>query len=152
MLLIALRKGGGPCSKDCPFYTETGVVRGFNGSLKTHCRMTMNPWMIDCDLFDTHHIFKMEVTEEQFKQMQKAVHKRAIRQRKLYPEKHENANQVGCEWTRSRSATGSQESIPLRLIDGRPVPPLSPCETSSFCGGPDKKGKWNAEKSSKVKK
>ena len=46
MLLIALRKGGAKCSSACPFYEESGVVRGINGPLKTHCSMTMNPWMI----------------------------------------------------------------------------------------------------------
>ena len=114
MLLIAFRKGGVKCSSACPFYTESGKVRGVRGMpLKTHCRMTMNPWMVDCDLFDTHHIFKMEVTEEQFKQMQKAVHKRAIRQRKLYPEEHENANQVGCEWTRSKGKWNAEKSASI---------------------------------------
>lgn len=110
MIIIALRKGGQPCSQDCPFYTETGVVRGINGPLKTHCRMTMNPWMADCDIYDVQCIDKMEVTEEQWKAMQKAIGKKAIRQRKLYPEEHENANQVGCEWTRSKGKWNSEKS------------------------------------------
>lgn len=110
MLIIAFRKGGRPCSTDCPFYTETGVVRGINGPLKTHCRMTMNPWMVDCDHFNPMCIDKVEVTEEQWKVMLKAVHKRAIRQRKLYPEEHENANQVGCEWTRSKGLHNRDKS------------------------------------------
>ena len=108
MLLIALRKGGGPCSKDCPFYTETGKVTGVRGiPLKTHCRMTMNPWMADCDIYNVHCIDKLEVTEEQWKAMQKAVHKRAIRQRKLYPEDHDEIHPVGCEWTRSKGKWNS---------------------------------------------
>ncbi len=124
MLLIAIRKGGVKCSSACPFYTETGVVRGINGPLKTHCRMTMNPWMVDCDIYNVHCIDKMEVTEEQWKAMQRAVHKRAIRQRKLYPEDHAEIHPVGCEWTRSRGSTPSQP-----------------------CGD---KGKWNSEKSKNV--
>ena len=103
MLLIALRKGGSPCSADCPFYTETGKVTGVRGiPLKTHCRMTMNPWMADCDIYNVHCIDKLEVTEEQWKAMQKAVHKRAIRQRKLYPEENENGRPVGSTWTQGR--------------------------------------------------
>ena len=102
MLLIALRKGGAKCSSACPFYTETGVVRGINGPLQTHCRMTMNPWMVDCDIYNPMCLDKLEVTEEQWKAMQKAVHKRAIRQRKLYPEENENGRPVGSTWTQGR--------------------------------------------------
>ena len=101
-ILIAFRKGGAKCSSACPFYTETGVVRGINGPLKTHCRMTMNPWMIDCDIYNPMCLEKLEVTEEQWKAMQKAVHKRAIRQRKLYPEENENGRPVGSTWTQGR--------------------------------------------------
>ena len=102
MLLIAIRKGGVKCSNACPFYTETGVVRGINGPLQTHCRMTMNPWMVDCDIYNPMCLDKLEVTEEQWKAMQKAVHKRAIRQRKLYPEENENGRPVGSTWTQGR--------------------------------------------------
>jgi hypothetical protein len=102
MLIIAIRKGGVKCSSACPFYTETGVVRGINGPLKTHCRMTMNPWMVDCDIYNPMCLDKLEVTEEQWKAMQKAVHKRAIRQRKLYPEENENGRPVGSTWTQGR--------------------------------------------------
>ena len=110
MLLIALRKGGGPCSTDCPFYTQTGQVRGYNGPLKTHCRMVMNPWMADCDIFDVNQIDKMEVTEEQWQTMQQSIGRRATRQIRLYPEQHENANQVGCEWTRSKGLHNADKS------------------------------------------
>ena len=121
MLIIALRKGGSPCSTDCPFYTETGKVTGVRGvPLKTHCRMTMNPWMADCDVYNVHSIDKMEVSEEEWKAMQKAVHKKAIRQRKLYPEEHEEIHHIG-ENTR-RFRTGA----------------IQPCGD---------KGKWNATKS-----
>ena len=110
MLLIAIRKGGVKCSSACPFYTETGVVRGINGPLQTHCRMTMNPWMVDCDIYNPMCLDKLEVTEEQWKAMQRAVHKRAIRQRKLYPEDHAEIHAVGCEWTRSKGKWNSAKS------------------------------------------
>ena len=110
MLLIALRKGGVKCSSACPFYTESGVVRGINGPLTTHCRMTMNPWMADCDIYNVHCIDKLEVTEEQWKTMQRAIRKKAIRQRKLYPEDHAEIHAVGCEWTRSKGKWNSEKS------------------------------------------
>ena len=110
MLLIAIRKGGVKCSSACPFYTETGVVRGINGPLKTHCSATMHPWMIDCDIYNPMCIDKMEITEAQWNRIQSFLGKRAIRQRKLYPEDHENANQVGCEWTRSKGKWNAEKS------------------------------------------
>ena len=116
-LLIAIRKGASPCSTDCPFYTEKGWVRGVNGvPLKTHCRMTMNPWMIDCDVYNPHCLEKLEVTEGQWITMQNAVNKRAIKQRKLYPEDHENANQVGCEWTRSKGKWNAEKSAQAKAM------------------------------------
>ena len=103
MLLIAIRKGGVKCSSACPFYTETGKVTGVRGvPLKTHCRMTMNPWMVDCDIYNPCNIHKVEVSEEEFQKMLKAVHKRAIKQRKLYPEENENGRPVGSTWTQGR--------------------------------------------------
>ena len=47
MLLVALRKGGAKCSSACPYYEESGCVRGVHGvALKTHCRATMEPVMM----------------------------------------------------------------------------------------------------------
>ena len=62
VFLIALRKGGVKCSSACPFYTETGKVTGVRGvPLKTHCRMTMNPWMADCDIYNPQCIMENHV-------------------------------------------------------------------------------------------
>lgn len=103
MLLIGLREGGAKCSSACPWYTESGKVRGCRDlPLKTHCRMTMHPWMADCDQFDPCRIETLEVTEEQWQQMQESVKKKAKKQRKLYPEEHEEIHAVGCEWTRAK--------------------------------------------------
>lgn len=98
MLLIAVRKGGGPCTKDCPFYTEEGVVKGINGPLKTHCGATMKPVIVDCDVYDIRHIEKLEVTEEQWKAMQASVHKRAHRVIKPLPTDHAEIHPVGYNW------------------------------------------------------
>lgn len=116
MLLIGIRKGGVKCSSACPFYTERGVVRGCNDvPLKTHCRMVMNPWIVDCEVYDTYQIDKLEVTEEQWKQMQHAVHKRATRQRKLYPEQHEEIHHIG-ENTRETDKWNAQKSDQAKII------------------------------------
>ena len=113
MLIVALRKGGVKCSSACPFYEESGVVRGINGPLKTHCSMTMNPWMADCDIYNPLCIDKLEVTEEQWKVMQRAVHKRAIRQRKLYPEEHAEIHHIG-ENTRDKGKWNATKSSGIK--------------------------------------
>ena len=64
--------------------------------------MVMNPWMADCDIYDVNQIDKMEVTEEQWQTMQQAIGRKAIRQRKLYPEQNENGRPVGSVWTQDR--------------------------------------------------
>jgi hypothetical protein len=96
--LIALRKGGAKCSSACPFYVEEGVVHGFNGPLKTHCRATMETVSVDCDVWNPHNIEKLEVSEDQWKTMQHSIHKRAKKVRKPYPEDHEEIHPVGYNW------------------------------------------------------
>lgn len=98
MLLIAIRKGGVKCSSACPFYTETGVVRGINGPLKTHCRGTMESVMVDCDIWNPNEIEKLEVSESQWQSMQRAIRKRAKKVRKEYPSDHAEIHPVGYNW------------------------------------------------------
>jgi len=99
MFLIAVRKGGAKCSSACPFYVEDGVVRGVNDvPLKTHCRATMQDIIVDCDKFNPQAIEKLEVSEEQWKTMQRAVHKRARKVRKEYPSDHAEIHPVGYNW------------------------------------------------------
>ena len=98
MLLIAIRKGGVKCSSACPFYTETGVVRGINGSLQTHCSGTMETVIVDCDIWDPKKIEKLEVSEAQWQTMQQVIHKRAKRVRKEYPSDHAEIHPVGYNW------------------------------------------------------
>ena len=98
MLLIALRKGGSPCSKDCPFHEEDGVVPGVNGPLKTHCRATMETVSVDCDVWNPHNIEKLEVSEDQWQTMQHSIHKRAKKVRKEYPSDHAEIHPVGYNW------------------------------------------------------
>ena len=101
--LIALRKGGAKCSSACPYYEEKGQVRGVNDvPLKTHCRATMQDVIVDCDVWNPHNIEKLQVTEEQWKAMQAAVHKRAKKERKPWPEDHEEIHPVGYNWKHDR--------------------------------------------------
>ena len=109
MVIVALREGGSPCSKDCPFHEEDGVVPGINGPLKTHCRATMETVSVDCDVYNVRCIDKMEVSEEEWKAMQRAVRKKAIRQRKLYPEEHEEIHHIG-ENTRDKGKWNAEKS------------------------------------------
>ena len=97
--VISVSIGGGPCSKDCPFYAENGWVRGVNGiPLKTHCRGTMQDIIIDCDKFNSQTIEKLEVSDEQWQIMQHSIHKRAKKVRKEYPSDHAEIHPVGYNW------------------------------------------------------
>jgi len=93
--ILALRKGGVKCSSACPFYAKSGVVRGYNGLLKTHCRQVMQPYFADCNEFDPRKIEKLEASEEEWQAMQACVGKKAKVQRRLYPEDHKEIHPVG---------------------------------------------------------
>ena len=95
MFVVAIEEGGIACNAGCPYYEESGVVRGYGGPLKTHCRMVMNPWLFDCNKFNPKCMYKMLVTPEQFRAMQKAVGVKAVKQRKLYPVEHKEIHPVG---------------------------------------------------------
>lgn len=122
MLLIALRKGGADgapasewrrCDATCPFYSDAPEVRGLGGKLRTHCRMTMQTWMADCDHFDVRCIETLTVSEEEWATMQAAVRKKARKKKWLYPEQHEVIHVVGCEWTRSKGRHNKNKSNSL---------------------------------------
>ena len=104
MLIVALQKGGSPCSKDCPFYAEEGIVSGVCGPIKTHCQATMQTVIVDCDVFNPHKIEKLEVSAEQWQTMQRSVKKRAKRVRKPYPKNHAEIHPVGYSWRHARQS------------------------------------------------
>lgn len=140
---MALREGSAKCSNICPYYADSGVVRGCYGvPLATHCRATMEPVIVDCDVYDPRKIQTMDVTEDEWEAMQAAVHKRAQKIQKEYPDEHEEIHPIGWNW-KSRSTNSATGLRDAQL--SAPLPPLSPCESDAFCGDP--KGKWNAEKS-----
>ena len=130
--VVSVEIGGGPCTADCPFYEAKGWVRGIRGiPLKTHCRATMEAICVDCDVFNSMTVEKIQVTEAEWRAMQQAIGKQAKKERKPYDPNHEEIHAVGCEWTRSRGASEHSDTAP-----------------SQPCGD---KGKWNSEKSSNVK-
>lgn len=115
--VVAIEEGGIACNAGCPYYTEKGWIQGVREvPIKTNCRMVMNPWMFDCDQYNPKCMYKIKVSKEEWKQMQKAIGKRAIHQRKLYPEEHENANEVGCEWTRSKGRFNAEKSGKVKKV------------------------------------
>jgi len=123
--IVSVVTGGGPCSKDCPYYAEEGWVRGVNGvPLKTHCRGTMQDIIVNCDKFNTQTVEKMEVTDDQWKTMQKAVGKRARKERKPYDPNHDEIHPVGYNWKNAVNRALAAE----------------------------KHDRWNATKSSNIKK
>lgn len=99
MFLIAVRKGGVKCSSACPYYEEKGLVRGVHDvPLKTHCRATMQDVIVDCDVWNPKKIDKLEVTEEEWETFQKMLGRKAKRERKPWPEDHEEIHPVGWSW------------------------------------------------------
>jgi hypothetical protein len=101
--IVAVERGGGPCTADCPFYTDEGKVRGVRGvPLKTHCRATMEPICVDCDVFNSRTVEKLEVTDAEWKAMQRAIGKKARKERKPYNPDHEEIHPVGYNWKHDR--------------------------------------------------
>lgn len=115
-LLIAARKGGTNCSSACPWYTQSGIVRDVDQQpFATHCRMTMHPWMVDCDHYNPNTLETVDVSEEQWQAMLAAVQKKAKKQRKLYPEEHKEIHAVGCEWTRRKGRFNASKSATVHV-------------------------------------
>jgi hypothetical protein len=135
--VVSVEIGGGPCRTDCPFYEANGWVRGVRGiPLKTHCRATMEAISVDCDVFNSMTVEKIQVTEAEWRAMQQAIGKKAKKERKPYDPNHEEIHAVGCEWTRRFSNNRSSLKNEIRTGASQP------------CGD---KGKWNAEKSKNVR-
>lgn len=109
--VVSVEKGGGPCRTDCPYYSETGWVKGVLGvPLKTHCRATMEAISVDCDVYNSMTVEKMEVTDAEWQAMQRAIGKKAKKERKPYDPNHEEIHAVGCEWTRSKGKFNADKS------------------------------------------
>ena len=116
--VVSVEIGGGPCTADCPFYEANGWVRGVRGiPLKTHCRATMEAISVDCDVFNSMTVEKIQVTEAEWRAMQKAIGKKAKKERKPYDPNHEEIHAVGCEWTRKGKWNSAKSSNVKQPID-----------------------------------
>ena len=101
--IVSVKKGGGPCRTDCPYYSENGWVKGVLGvPLKTHCRATMEAICVDCDVYNTQTVEKMEVSEAEWKAMQAAIGRKAMKERKPYDPDHEEIHPVGWHWSHDK--------------------------------------------------
>ena len=113
--VVSVEKGGVKCSSTCRYYAEDGCVKGVLGvPLKTHCCATMQTIIIDCDQFNPNTIEKLLVTDEQWQAMQRAIGKRAQKERKPYDPNHDVIHPVGCEWTRSKGRWNATKSSNIR--------------------------------------
>ncbi len=121
MRLMALCEGSAKCSNICPYYADSGVVRGCYGvPLATHCRATMEPVIVDCEVYDPRKIQVMDVTEEEWAQMQEAIHKRARKIQKEYPEEHAEIHPIGYNWkTDPKGKWNAEKSQNARIVADR---------------------------------
>ena len=58
----------------------------------------METIIVDCDVFNSHTVEKMTVTDDEWHAMQRAIGKRARKERKLYPTDHDEIHPVGYNW------------------------------------------------------
>ncbi len=95
MQMVVIEEGGIACNAGCPYYEPSGVVRCHGGPKKSHCLAIMEPWSFDCSKFNPKRMWKLKVTEAQFKAMVKSQGLRPVKQRKLYPVEHKEIHHIG---------------------------------------------------------
>ena len=62
------------CGADCPFYEPSGIVRDMQDlPLQTHCRLTMQAIIPDCEYFNMRNLRQAQVTEDEVRAMFKAI-------------------------------------------------------------------------------
>ena len=94
MQIIAIEEGGVKCSSACPFYEESGVVRGYGGPLKTHCRGVMEDIVVNCDKFNPKQLYKGKTLLTP-KEIGKLLGTKLQKQRKLYDPGHAEIHPIG---------------------------------------------------------
>lgn len=101
MTILILRDGGVKCSRECKFYHDCGYVPTPNGPLKTHCGMTTQKVVVDCDSYNPDFEWIEDVTEEELDTVLVALGRQARKQRKEFTKEHKEIHPIG--WTPSRS-------------------------------------------------
>ena len=71
----------------------------------------MQDIIIDCDKFNSQTIEKLEVSDEQWQAMQKAIGKKAKKERKPYPEDHNEIHEVGWNWRHQDKWNANKSNI-----------------------------------------
>jgi hypothetical protein len=65
---------------------------------------------VDCDVFNSMTVEKIQVTEAEWRAMQQTIGKKAKKERKPYDPNHKEIHAVGCEWTRSKGKWNADKS------------------------------------------
>ena len=96
MKIYVFEEGATPCNADCPFYEESGVVQGYGGPLRSHCKAVMQDVQADCRKYNMRRIYKaVRVTPEAWQKILKLGVAKFVRQRKLYSAEHRPIHPVG---------------------------------------------------------
>ena len=93
--ILILKDGGVKCSHECKFYRGCGYVQTPNGPLKTHCGMTTQKVVVDCNSYNPDFEWIENVTEEELDAVLVALGRRARKQRKEYDPGHAEIHPVG---------------------------------------------------------
>ncbi|MBO4593565.1 MAG: hypothetical protein J5678_05175 [Bacteroidaceae bacterium] len=99
--IVAVEEGGIACDAGCPYYEESGVVRGYGGPLKTHCRGIMEDVVVNCEKLNPKQLYKGK-TLLTAKEIGKLLGMKLQKERKLYPVEHKEIHPVG--WKPSKSS------------------------------------------------
>lgn len=97
MLILAAqpKKGGTACGSSCPFYQPESEVRCYGGVKQSHCRMIMQPYFVDCHIFDVSTLQVIETSDENWKTMLAAIGKRpSKKKRKIYKLHRKPVNKI----------------------------------------------------------
>ena len=94
MYVVAIKEGGIACDAGCPYYEESGVVRGYGGQIQTHCRGVMEDVVVNCDKLNPKQLYKGR-TPLTAKQIGKLLKMKLQKERKQYDPEHEEIHPVG---------------------------------------------------------
>jgi len=95
MLLMLASKGRTPCGSSCPYYDSSGIVDCIGGQKQTNCRLLMQPHWLDCNIYDVRTLRTVEVSEEQWAQMQQAANIKPRKVRKPWRREHKVIHPLG---------------------------------------------------------
>lgn len=93
--ILILREGGVKCSRTCRFYEDCGYVRTPSGPLKTHCGMTTQKVVVDCDSYNPDYEWIEGLTDDELGEVLDVLGKDVRRVRKEFTKDHEEIHPVG---------------------------------------------------------